>query len=287
MSKIAGDNPEKYKEWPTLHAPFINTSTAMYGSHYNRTNAHEQAAKTGVMINDALQLVPQTDAVEAIQRHTEGVEFLDSTQDPVVKVTDERYTKGDLEFYCTYASGRKDWVPQYLMDPFLDLVMAYFDTFGPKPDELMPDQDNAAALAEDDDDDDDVEAIPSLESASSEEQEEESAVVAMASPPSVSNPRKRKRPSASDLTEVLLESRAIKPGDIVSVNPEPSSKDDFWLAKVVEVVNSDKIVIQWLEKTKQNPLRYRMAKNKDEVEFLTLNGYAGGEWINRQCYSIE
>ena len=50
-----------------------------------------------------------------------------------MKVTDEHYTKGNLKFYCTYASGRKDWVPQYLMDPFLNLVRLTLTHLGPNP----------------------------------------------------------------------------------------------------------------------------------------------------------
>jgi hypothetical protein len=100
MAKLAADDPERYKEWPSLHAPFINTSPDMWTSHYNRSNMHEQAAKTGNTINTALGLVPQREAAGAIEGHLQGVRFLDSVQDPVTKVINERCVEDDLQFLC-------------------------------------------------------------------------------------------------------------------------------------------------------------------------------------------
>ncbi len=280
MSKIALENPDQYKDWATFHAPLINTSVAMYGTHYNRTNMHEQAAKTNATINTALDLAPQQQEVDAIARHAQGVQFLDAVQDPIVKVTDERANEGDLEFLCVYQSGKEQWVSHLVMDPFNELVLAYFNSFGPEARDKEADSDEESEEEElgvreheeasdcsaeecdsyysvcsdsmDEDSIDDSPVVPALESdtsdhssASSEEQSVESNCP---SPVFSCNPRKRKRSKLDSIYEQLaLDNReAVKPGDIISVHPEDPTAD-FWLAKVLSIEGKRRVHVQWIK----------------------------------------
>lgn len=279
MCKIALENTEVYKNWPSLHAPYINTSVDMLGSHYNRGNAHTLAEKTGQMINTALNLVPPQNSAEAIQQHLGDVQFLDNTQDKVVKVIDESHYGPETRFLCVYASGKQEWVEDHLLDPFTDVVLAFFNSFGGEVEEVEPNTNNEAEEVAVDD-------VPGLESASSVDDQELLDQISDEEPAPVSTckSRKRKRPTIDDLEEVFLGDRVLKPGDIVSVNPDDPAAE-FWLAQVLDVVNSEVVKIQWLERNGKS-LRYRLGKY-DEVEVLALNGFAGGEWLSQKCYSIE
>ncbi len=108
------------------------------------------------------------------------------------------------------------------------------------------------------------------------------------------NSRKRKRASTSKdkpskkrtlITykdkEISLNGCVLKPGDVVSVNPE-RSKDEFWLAEVVTVVNKSRVNVKWLEKSGK---RYKYCYGAlGTVDPLALNGFGGGEWLSDNCY---
>lgn len=279
MQEIAASDREEFRNWDSLHAALANTSPAVLQKNYNRWNNSERPVRTLEIINDNLKLKPSSGIATTIDNHATGLTYLADKPGTITKVEDERYEERVHQYLCMLEDGEKKWLPSFTLDPYEDLVLEYFETCSKK------ETADKAVAGEDDD-------VPDLDSDSHDSSSEESDVevdedrTTIAEVVNNSNKpsRKRKRPTVYDVEEVLLDNRALKPGDVVSVNPADSS-DEFWLAQVLNVVNKDQIKIQWLER-KGKSHRYRLGK-VDEVEVITMNGYAGGEWLSPKCYYVE
>jgi len=287
MALAASENPTEFFQWAANHAVLINTSDAMMVKNYNRGNQNQRSFQALQKINSTLALDPSEDVQALVKEHAADVTYLQKESDKLLEVVDMRYEKGVRQYLCKFADGEEDWKYYSLLAQSKELVTTYLMKTALAKRKIQNPNADVPEL-ETDFSDSDLEQyesnsdceVPIVKS----NMNIDVAEVLQEMKSGELSP-KRKRTVTEYFEDLCLDNNeVIKPGDVISVNPEDETAD-FWLAKVISISSIDQLHVQWLDKHKQSA-SYTLKKLYDDVDVGAVNGLAQGTWQTKQRYEL-